>query len=87
MVVKCRVKRCVRMGTSACKDCENNEKRNSLIDGYNKCDDNDPAEYRCQNGRYKTVLVGTAEQGGLQCPACRRLNNAYTFDEDKRFEC
>ena len=85
--IACAVENCVRHGTEACRRCANNKRRNKPIDGFKDCKDADFSKLRARNGRYKTKQVGAPEHGGLQCPACRYLNNCYTFDEESRYEC
>lgn len=83
----CSVDNCIRFGTADCGKCKNNRARNKAVDGFVPCNDSDFSKHRTAKGRYKTRLVGSAEQGGLQCPACGYLNNAYTFNEETNYEC
>ena len=85
--IACAVENCLRHGTASCRRCANNKARNKAVDGFKACEDADVSTLRAANGRYKTKQVGSAEHGGLQCPACRYLNNCYRFDEKSRYEC
>ena len=84
---KCNIENCSRYKTDDCQRCKHNTRRNSFVDNFEACEDKDIRELRCRNGKYSTHLVGSAEQGGLRCPACGYLNNAYTFEEDTNCEC
>ena len=85
--LECAIENCFRRGTDACMKCKHNHARNVQVDGFEACEDKDPAEYRKRNGRYLTRQIGSAEHGGLQCPACGCLKNAYTFNEENNYEC
>ena len=87
LMFSCSVENCIRFKTDDCAKCKNNRARNMAVDGFVPCEDADFSKQRARNGRYKTKLVGSAEHGGLQCPACGYLNNAYTFKEETNYEC
>lgn len=87
IMILCSSENCIRFGTADCKRCRNNRARHKALDHFVACNDEDFSIHRKKNGRYKTELVGSAEQGGFQCPACRYLNNAYLFNEETRYEC
>ena len=78
---------CTRWGQDVCRRCANNKARNKMIDCFEPCEDSDYSASRMSNGKYKAKQNGSAEHGGLECPACHYLNNAYTFDEKENFEC
>lgn len=85
--IKCDYELCKRKNTPDCAVCKNNHARNKPVDNFEVSEDNDISKARNKNGRWVADMVGSAEQGGLKCPACGYLVNAYTFDETENFEC
>ena len=84
---ECKKEMCSRYASNDCIRCKNNVKRNCLIDSFEECKDNAVLGLERKNGRFITRLVGSAEQGGILCPACGYSNNAYLFNEETNYTC
>ena len=84
---KCDVELCSRSASIDCKRCKHNVKRNSLVDNFEPCDDKDVRALEKKNGKFVAHLVGSAEQGGIVCPACGYSNNAYIYNSETHYEC
>lgn len=84
---ECSKERCLRYASHDCLKCEHNVKRNCMTDNFEEHMDNDLRGLERKDGRFVAHLVGSAEHGGIVCPACGYSNNAYSFDNATRYEC
>lgn len=72
--VKCHyLNKCYSAGTKKCKDCKHNERRNYVVDYYEKAKDKQMPD-QCP----KLTYDGPAEQtAGYRCPVCGGFTNPY----------